>query len=110
LAARTSRSKLHSSREILASRVHGKRNPRLCHGSSVHPAWTSLTHGRGMDLSPNSVTAQLVESLVPELDSDELWRALSVTVRGLLAEVDLSDEDFGTRIAASLTEVSSKPI
>ncbi len=33
-------------------------------------------HGRSIDLLPNSVTAQLAESLVRELEPDELWRAL----------------------------------
>ncbi len=66
-------------------------------------------HGRGMDLLPNSVTAQLVESLVQELDSDELWRALGVTVHGLVAEIKLLDTDFVARIAAELTAISSKP-
>ena len=66
-------------------------------------------HGRGMDLLPKSVTAQLAESLVRELDPDELWRALGVTVHGLVTEIKLSDADFGERIAADLTELSRKP-
>jgi hypothetical protein len=63
-----------------------------------------------MDLLPNSVTGPLVESLVRELNADELWRPLEVTVHGLITEINLSDADFGARIAAGLTEISSKPV
>src|SRR5262245_15596020 len=37
-------------------------------------------HGRGMDLLPNSITERLLRSLVRELSSEELWRALGVAV------------------------------
>jgi predicted nucleotidyltransferase len=66
-------------------------------------------HGRGMDLLPNSITARLLGSMVRDLSSDELWRALSVAVEGLDAEVNSTDPEFGTRVAADLTEVSTKP-
>ena len=66
-------------------------------------------HGRGMDRLPDSVTSQLVGSLVGDLDSDELWRALGVTVHCLVTELCLSDADFGARVAAELIKVSSAP-
>ena len=66
-------------------------------------------HGRGMDLLPSSVTTPLVPSLVRELNADELWRALGVTMHGLTTEISLSDADFGARITADLSEISSKP-
>jgi hypothetical protein len=66
-------------------------------------------HGRGMDSLPGSVTAPFVESLVRKLDPDELWRTLSVAVHALLSEINLSNADFGARIAADLIELSGKP-
>ncbi|MDQ2843085.1 MAG: nucleotidyltransferase domain-containing protein [Acidobacteriota bacterium] len=66
-------------------------------------------HGRGMDLLPRALTAPLLQSLVRELDSDELWRALGVTVHGLATETSLSDPVFGARIAAELSEIASRP-
>ncbi len=66
-------------------------------------------HGRGMDLLPNSITERLLGSMVRELSSDELWRALGVAVEGLGAEVNSTDLEFGTRVAPDLTEVSTKP-
>jgi hypothetical protein len=51
----------------------------------------------------------LLGSMVRDLSSDELWRALSVAVEGLDAEVNSTDPEFGTRVAADLTEVSTKP-
>jgi hypothetical protein len=68
-----------------------------------------LAHGRGMDLLPDSVKAQLIGSLVQELNSDQLWRALGVTVRCFINEINRSDVDFGARITADLTELSSNP-
>ena len=62
--------------------------------------------GRGMDLLPEPVTAQLLESFVRTLDLSELWRALGVVVRGLIVEVNHSDAEFSARIAANLIEIS----
>jgi hypothetical protein len=67
------------------------------------------THGRGMDQLPGSVTTQLLGSLVRELQSDELWRALGVAVQSLVAEVDSADGHFDERILADLIELSAKP-
>jgi hypothetical protein len=66
-------------------------------------------HGRGMDLLPSSITERLLGSLVRELSCDELWRALGIAVEGLRAEVNSSDPEFGVRIAAELSAVSTKP-
>jgi hypothetical protein len=66
-------------------------------------------HGRGMDLLPDSVKAQLVGSLVQELNSDQLWRALDVTMRSFINEINLLDVDFDARITADLTELFSNP-
>ncbi len=51
-------------------------------------------HGRGMDLLPNSITERLLRSLVRELSSDELWRALGIAVEGLGAEVNSTDRSL----------------
>jgi hypothetical protein len=66
-------------------------------------------HGRGMDLLPNSITERLVRSLVRELSSGELWRALGAAIESLGAEVSSTDPEFGARVAADLTEVSTIP-
>jgi hypothetical protein len=65
-------------------------------------------HGRGMDLLPHSITEPLLGSMVRELSSDELWQALSVAVEGLGAEINSTDPEFGARVAAGLTEVSTR--
>jgi hypothetical protein len=67
-------------------------------------------HGRGMDLLPHSVTERLLRSLVRELTSDELWRALGVAVEAPGAEVNSADRQFGARVAADLAEVSTQPL
>jgi hypothetical protein len=66
-------------------------------------------HASGMDLLPNSITERLLGSMVREPSCDELWRALSVAVAGLGAEVDFTDPEFGARVAADLREVCAKP-
>ena len=50
-----------------------------------------------------------LDRFVGDLDSDELWRALGVTVHCLVTELCLSDADFGARVAAELIKVSSAP-
>ncbi len=66
-------------------------------------------HGRGMDRLPESITGQLLTSLVRELDPDELWRALGVVVQGLVTEVNGVDGQFGIRVAPELSELSVQP-
>lgn len=66
-------------------------------------------HGRGMDQLPESVTSQVLGSLVRELHPDELWRAFAVAVASLVGEVNCAGGQFGTRIVADLTELSAKP-
>jgi hypothetical protein len=67
-------------------------------------------HGRGMDLLPHSVTAQLSGSLVRELSSNELWRTLEVAVHGLLTEITCTDTEFAARVAAHLAEIFAEPL
>ncbi len=67
-------------------------------------------HGRGMDSLPESITRQLLGSLVRELDPHELWRALEVVVQGLVTEVNGVDSQLGIRVVAELTELSVKPL
>ncbi len=66
-------------------------------------------HGRGMDRLPESITRQLLRSLVRELDPDELWRALGIVVQSLVTEVNGADGQLGKRVAAELTELAVKP-
>ena len=62
-----------------------------------------------MDQLPDSVTGQVLGSLVRRLHPDELWRALEVAVQSLVTEVNSAEGQFGTRVVAELTELSAKP-
>ncbi len=66
-------------------------------------------HGRGMDLLPETRTAQLSESLVRELAADELWRAFRAVVHGLATEITLADTDFAPGITIEVSEICNKP-
>ncbi len=70
----------------------------------------SWAHGRGMDQLPESITRQLLGSLVRELYPDELWRALGVVVQSLVTEVNGADSQLGMRVSAELAELSVKPL
>lgn len=66
-------------------------------------------HGRGMDQLPDSVTGPLAAALVRELQTDELWRAFSVAVQGLIGEVNAAGIQSSSKIVADLAELSAKP-
>jgi hypothetical protein len=66
-------------------------------------------HGRGMDLVPDSIKEHLSGSLVQRLETDELWCALEVAIRGLLDEVHRADAAFAARIHDDILQVPRKP-
>jgi hypothetical protein len=55
-------------------------------------------HGRGIDKLPAGVTAQFEASLVGELKTAELWRALRAVISGLLDEIHHADEELAARL------------
>jgi hypothetical protein len=61
--------------------------------------------GRGMDALPREVVAPLEPALVRGLTSDELGRALRVTVDGLLREAGFVDSALASRIDPALREL-----
>jgi hypothetical protein len=66
-------------------------------------------HGRGVDSLPESVTRPLLESMVGQLNSDELWRALDAVLQSLTTEVKHADPVLGLRVSAELSGLSRKP-
>jgi hypothetical protein len=67
----------------------------------------SAAHGRGFDSLPPEVTAPFEDALVRSLTSEELSRALRLTVRGLLAEIELADRGLSERLSETLTELTA---
>jgi hypothetical protein len=65
------------------------------------------THGRGIDLLPESVTGPLGPSLVRKLEPDELWRTLDVVIQSLRAEIGLVDPALGSRILEEIANLAS---
>jgi len=67
----------------------------------------SVAHGRGFDSLPRDVTTPFEDALVRSLTAEELSRALSLTVRGLLAEIQFADPDLSERLRETLTELTA---
>jgi hypothetical protein len=63
-------------------------------------------HGRGMDMLPGEVAAQLAGALVRKLDPDELRRAFGVAVEGLLAEIRNTDAELAERLDEPLSSLA----
>jgi hypothetical protein len=63
-------------------------------------------HGRGIDMLPEEVTAQLAKALVRELDPDELQRAFGVAVKGLLFEIGKTDAELAERLNEPLSSLA----
>jgi hypothetical protein len=70
----------------------------------------SSIHGRGIDLLPRGVTAQFQDSLVRQLDTDELSRAFRVAIHGLVEEILRVDKELAQRLQEVLTELSECPV
>jgi hypothetical protein len=66
----------------------------------------SSVHGRGIDLLPTEVTAPFQDSLVRQLDTDELARAFRVVTHGLVQEIPKVDKDLANRLREVLTALS----
>ncbi len=66
-------------------------------------------HGRGIDQLPSGIAAQFEGSLVRQLDTAELSRALQVTTLGLLSEIRNIDEAFAARLQETLIRLSEPP-
>jgi len=68
-----------------------------------------VEHGRGIDMLPNKVARQFEGSLVRQLEVQELSRALSVVINGLLNEIEIADSELAGRLRVvliSLTETT----
>ena len=70
----------------------------------------SSVHGRGIDLLPGEVTAPFQDSLVRQLDTNELARALRAVIHGLAQEIPNVDRDLATRLQEVLTALSECPL
>ena len=70
----------------------------------------SSVHGRGIDLLPSEVTAQFQDSLVRQLDTDELSRAFRVVIHGLVHELASVDKELAERLQDVLTSLSESPL
>jgi hypothetical protein len=70
----------------------------------------SSVHGRGIDLLPNEVTAQFQDSLVRQLDTDELSRAFRVVIHGLVHEIPSVDKELAERLQEVLTRLSESTL
>jgi hypothetical protein len=70
----------------------------------------SSVHGRGIDLLPTEVTAQFQNSLVRQLDTDELSRAFRVVIHGLVQEISKVDRELAKPLQEVLTALSGCPL
>jgi len=70
----------------------------------------SSVHGRGIDLLPGEVTAPFQDSLVRQLDTNELSRAFRAVIHGLAQEIPNVDQDLATRLREVLTALSECPL
>jgi len=70
----------------------------------------SSIHGRGIDLLPSEVTAPFQDSLVRQLDTDELSRALRVVMYGLAHEISSVDKELAERLQEVLMALSEFPL
>lgn len=69
----------------------------------------SSVHGRGIDLLPREVTAQFQDSLVRQLDCDELSRAFRVVIHGLVEEIAKVDKELAQRLQEVLKALGECP-
>jgi len=69
----------------------------------------AVTHARGIDQLPKEVTAKFEGSLVRQLSTAELSRALAVVVRALLSEIQNVDKELEGRLQGTLTHLSEIP-
>ena len=66
-------------------------------------------HGRGIDLLPGGVAAQFEDSLIRQVNINELSRAFRVAINGLVSEIRSADKELAERlqeVLMSLTETS----
>jgi hypothetical protein len=70
----------------------------------------SSVHGRGIDLLPSEVTAQFQDSLLRQLDIDELSRAFRVVIHGLIHEIRSVDKELAERLQEVLRALSEPPL
>lgn len=68
------------------------------------------THGRGIDQLPGGVATRFEDSLVGQLDGDELSRAFQVATLGLLSEIRNVDEALAVRLHETLVLLSEPPL
>lgn len=62
-------------------------------------------HGRGIDQLPAALKEQLSASLIRELHTEALWRALETAVHVLLSEAHHADAEFAARIGNDLLQL-----
>lgn len=65
------------------------------------------SQGRGMDRLPAEVTGPLQAAVVRQLDVQEVRRAFSAAIEGLVREVRVVDEAFAGRLDAALRELAA---
>jgi len=70
----------------------------------------SSVHGRGIDLLPSAVTAEFQDSLVRQLDINELSRAFRVVIHGLIHEIRNADKELAKRLQEVLRALSERPL
>lgn len=70
----------------------------------------SSVHGRGIDLLPSAVTAEFQDSLVRQLDINELSRAFRVVIHGLIHEIRNADKELAKRLQEVLRALSECPL
>jgi predicted nucleotidyltransferase len=64
--------------------------------------------GRGLDRLPQEVSSPFESALVRSLDTEELRRAFTVAIEGLLRETRHSDPDLAERLEGPLTQLTSR--
>jgi hypothetical protein len=84
--------------------ISGVRDHALALASIRHGL--SSVHGRGIDLLPREVTAPFEDSLVRQLDTDELARAFRVAMHGLVQEISKADQELAQQLHEVLTALS----
>lgn len=70
----------------------------------------SSVHGRGIDMLPSEITAQFQDSLVRQLDINELSRAFRVVIQGLIHEIPNVDKELAERLQEVLRALSQCPL
>jgi hypothetical protein len=62
-------------------------------------------HGRGFDSLPQALAVQFEGSLITGLDLKNMWRAFSVAVRLLLAEIQSCNPELAIRLHEPLEQL-----